>query len=332
MPVTPNVGVETYDSLLSTTLRNYASKLEDVVFSKRPLLKWLKDGNRFSNKDGGAAITIPIIYGLNDTVGSYYQYDTISTAPQDGITAAQYDWAQIAASITISELEVAQNSGEEQVINLLQAKTMQAEESLAEKLDYMFFGNGSGNSGKDFLGLKAIVSATDSAYGSASLGGIAAASTTTRADASSFSYWASQVNSTAEALTLAALSDNFNDCSAGTNDFPDLALTTQVLWQAYEALLQPQQRFQNAKVAEAGFANLMYRGSTVFWDVYCDSGYWYNLNSKYISLVTLKNKWMQTTPFMRPPNQDIKVAQIISYGQLTTNCRFKHGVLTGKTA
>lgn len=332
MPATPNVPVDSYTSLLSTTLRNYTPKLEEVVFSKRPLLKWLKDGNRFSNKDGGAAITIPIIYGMNSTVGSYYQYDTISTAPQDGITAAQYDWAQMAASITISELELAQNSGSEQVINLLEAKVMQAEESFAEELDYMFFQDGSGNSGKDFLGLGAIVSNTDNAYGSAALGGIAASSTTTRADGTSFSYWASQVDTTAAPLTLAALSDNYNDCSAGTNDFPDFALTTQTLWQAYEALLQPQQRFQNSKSAEAGFQNLMYRGSTVFWDAYTPASHWFNLNSKYLSLCTLKNKWMSSTPFVRPINQDIKVAQIISYGQLTTNCRFKHGKMTARTA
>lgn len=332
MPTTPIVHQDTYDSILSTTLRNYAPKLEDVVFSKRPLLKWLKDGNRFGSKDGGAAITIPIIYGMNDTVGSYSMYDTISTAPQDGITAAQYDWAQLAASITISELEVAMNSGEEQVINLLEAKIMQAEESISETLDYQFFQDGSGNSGKDFLGLKAIVSATDSAYGSAALGGIAAASTTTRADASSFSYWQSNADALGGSLTLAALKSNYNGCSAGTNDFPDFALTTQTLYEAYEALLQPQLRFTNSKQAEAGFQNLLFEGSTVFWDAYCTSGYWYNLNSKYLKLETLKGKWMQTTPFMRPPNQDIKVAQIISYGQLTTNCRFKHGVITGATA
>ena len=332
MPATANVVRDTYDSLLSTTLRNYAPELTDVVFSKRPLLKWLKDGNRFQNEDGGAAITVPIIYGLNDTVESYWMYDTISTAPQDGITAAQYDWASLAGSITISEMELAMNSGEERVINLLDAKRMQLEETMAEVLDYQFLQNGSGNSGKNFLGLKAIVSASDNAYGSASLGGIAASSTTTRADGSSFSYWSAQVETTSEALSLSRLSDNYNDCSAGTNDFPDFALTTQTLWQAYEALLQPQQRFQNAKSAEAGFQNLMYRGSTVFWDAYVDSGYWYNLNSKYIALKTLKNKWMSPTPFVRPPNQDIKVAQIICYGQLVTNCRFKHGLLTGKTA
>lgn len=331
MPASPNVTVDAYDSLLSTTLRNYSSKLTDVVFSKRPLLNWLKTGDRIKNKDGGAAIVVPIIYGLNDTVSSYYQYDTIATTPQDGVKAAQYDWAQMAASIAIHGLEEAQNAGAEQIIDLLDTKRMQAEESMAEKLDYMFFQDGSNNSGKDPLGLAAIVSATDTAYGSAQLGGIAASSTTTRGDASSFNYWQSTVTNVAGALTIGTLSNLYNTVSQGTNDFPDLSLTTQTQFQNYEGLLQPQLRFSNPSQADAGFQNLLYKGSTIFWDVYAPSGTWFMLNSKYITLYTLKGKWMTTTDFYRPPNQDARFAQILSYFQLTTNCRFKHGKLTGLT-
>lgn len=329
MPVTPNVAAESYDALLSTTLRNYAPKLEDNVYTKRALLAWLKGKDRVKNKDGGVAITVPIIVGLNDTTSSYSGYDTLNTNPQEGITAAQYDWAQYAASISISGIEEASNSGTEQVIDLMEAKTMQAEESIAEKMNYMFFQDGSGNSGKDFLGLKAIVSATDSAYGSAALGGIPAASTALDASGASFSYWQSNATAVGGLLTIAQLSTSYNAASRGTNDFPDLMLTTSAQFTKYEGLLQPQLRFSNSKSADAGFENLMYKGATIFWDQFCTSGYWYMLNSKYIALNTLKGKWMQTTDFVKPPNQDAKFAQIISYGQLTTSCRYKHAVLTG---
>lgn len=334
MPATPTIAIETFDALISTTLRNYAPKLEDNVFTKRAFLNWLKSKDRVKNKDGGTAIVVPIIYGLNDTVASYSGYDTLSTAPQEGITAAQFDWAQYAAAISISGIEEAANSGASQVLDLLEAKTMQAEESIAEKMNYMFLQDGSGNAGKDFLGLSAIVSTTDNAYGSAALGGIPAASTSTDAAGASFEYWKSQTGGSG-ALTIAMLSTLYNACSRGTNDFPDLMLTDSATYSGYEALLQPQLRFSNSKSADAGFENLMYKGATVFWDAFLaassGSRKWYMVNSKYITLNTLKGKWMQTTDFVKPPNQDAKFAQILSYGQLTASCRYKHGVLSSLT-
>lgn len=329
MPATPNIAVESYDALLSTTLRNYTPKLEDNVFTKRALLNWLKSKDRIKEKSGGVAITVPIIYGLNDTVASYSGYDTLATTPQDGIGAAQYDWAQVAGSIAINGLEEAENSSVEQVIDLLDAKRMQAEESISEKFNYMFFQNGSGNGGKDFLGIKAIVAATDVAYGSAALGGIAASVSALDAAGNAFEYWKSPTAAMGGSLTIAAMSGLYNDASRGTNDFPDLFLTTSTVYEQYEALLQPQLRFSNSKSADAGFENLMYKGGTIFWDNFCTSGVLYMINSKYIALNTLKGKWMKSTDFVKPPNQDAKYAQILSYGQLTTSCRYKHGFLTG---
>lgn len=332
MPATPNVPLDTYDALLTTTLRNYSPNLEDNVFTQRALLNWLKSKNRIKSKDSGTAIVEPIMYGLNDTASSYFQYDTIATTPQDGITAAQYDWSQYAASIAISGLELAQNRGEAALINLLDAKRKQAEGTISEKFNYLFLQDGAGNSGKDCLGIKAIVSTTDSAYGSAALGGIAAASTTTRGDGSSFNYWQCySPETTTETLKLSKLSHSYNGASAGTNDFPDVAMTTQTLFETYESLLQPQLRFSNPQQADAGFQNLMYKGTTVFWDIYVPSGFWYFLNSEYLTVYTLAGKWMETTDFYRPPNQDAKFAQIISYFQMVTNCRFKHTYLSNKS-
>ena len=120
---------DTYDALLSTTLRNYRKKLEDNIFLKHPLLMWLNDKGRRKTQNGGYQIMIPLLYGENTTVQNYDKYDILDTTPQEGITTAKYDWKQLAISIAISRKEERQNSGEHQLINLLEAKLMQAEES-----------------------------------------------------------------------------------------------------------------------------------------------------------------------------------------------------------
>lgn len=311
----PNVN---YDEILSTTLANHMPKLVDNVFSARPLVYFLKQAGQVRTIAGGAKIVLPLLYGQNSTAGSYASYDSIDIDPQTGITSAEYSWKQYAASIVISGIEEAQNSSEEQIIDLLEAKTFQAEETITEKFDEMFItGDGTGNGGKDWLGLEALVK--DS---TGTVGGI---------DASTDTWWQSYVEGTAGALTLADLRTGYNSVSVG-NDQPNVVLTTQALFEAYEDLLQPQERFMDSKTADGGFQNLLFKGAPVVYDNYVTAGDVFFLNTKYIRLVGHSDNWFKPTPFVRPNNKDARYAQILCYGELTVSNRSRQGVLTDRTA
>jgi len=311
-------GNTSFDELLSTTLANYRDQLTDNIFTARPLTNFLMDKGRIRMLDGGTKIVEPLVYGTNDTVGSYAGYDTISLTAQTGISAAEYDWKQYAASIAISGIEEAKNNGEAAIINLLEAKIMQAEESMREGFNQMFFADGTGNSGKDWLGLAAIV---DSA---GTVGGINRAT-------SGNEFWQSYEEGTAGALSLADMSTAYNTVSVG-NDHPDMVLTTQTLFEKYESLLQPQLRYTDAKTADAGFQNLLFKSAPVTYDVHCQSGTMYFLNSKYLTLVGHTGKWFAQTDFVRPENLDARYALIMCYGNLTCRNAAKQGKLTGRTA
>jgi len=311
-------GNANFDELLSTTLANYRDQLTDNVFNARPLTNFLMEGGRIRMLDGGTKIVEPLIYGTNSTVGSYSGYDTISLTAQTGISAAEYDWKQYAASIAISGIEEAKNNGEAAIINLLEAKVMQAEESIKEGFTTMFFGDGTGNSGKDWLGLVAIVDSTGA------VGGI------NPADAGN-SFWASYEEGTAGALTLADMATAYNTVSRG-NDHPDMIVTTQTLFEKYESLLQPQLRYTDTKTADSGFQNLLFKAAPVVYDDACTSGTVYFLNSKYLTLVGHSGKWFSQTDFVRPENLDARYAIIMCYGNLTCRNRERQGKLTGRTA
>jgi hypothetical protein len=268
--------------------------------------------------NGGTKIVEPLIYGQNDTVGSYSGFDTIALTPQTGISAAEYEWKQYAASISMSGIEEAKNNGEQEIINLLEAKIMQAEESLREGFNQMFFADGTGNGGKDWNGLANLVEATGS------VGGIDPAD-------SGNSFWASYEENTSTALTLAQMSTAYNSVSVG-NDHPDVLLTTQTLFEKYEALLLPVLRYTDSKTADAGFQNLLFKSAPVMYDVHCPSGVFFFLNSKYITLVGHSGKWFQQTEFIRPEDLDARYALIMCYGNMTLRNRAKQGKLTAKTA
>jgi len=311
-------GNTNFDSLLSTTLANYRDQMTDNIFTARPLTNFLMDKGRIRMLDGGTKIVEPLVYGLNGTVGSYSGYDTISLTAQEGMSAAEYEWKQYAASIAISGIEEAKNNGEAAIINLLEAKIMQAEESMREGFNQMFFADGTGNSGKDWLGLAAIV---DSA---GTVGGI------NRATAGN-EFWQSYEEGTAGALSLADMATAYNSVSVG-NDHPDMVLTTQTLFEKYESLLQPQLRYTDAKTADAGFQNLLFKSAPVTYDVHCQAGVMYFLNSKYLTLVGHSGKWFEQTDFVRPENLDARYALIMCYGNLTCRNAAKQGKLTGRTA
>ena len=258
-------GNASFDALLSTTLANYRDQLTDNIFTARPLTFFLTDKGRIRMVDGGTKIVEPLIYGTNSTVASYSGYDTLSLTAQEGISAAEYEWKQYAASIAISGIEEAKNNGEQAIINLLEAKIMQAEESMKEGFNQMFFGDGTGNSGKDWNGLGNIVEA------SGTVGGINRATVGNE-------FWRSYEENTAGALTLADMSTAYNSVSVG-NDHPDMVLTTQTLFEKYESLLQPQLRYTDAKTADAGFQNLLFKAALVAYDGHAPAGAVFFVNS-----------------------------------------------------
>jgi hypothetical protein len=305
-----------FDNLLTTTLANYRSTLTDNVFTARPLTYKLMENGRIRMLNGGTKIVEPLIYGQNSTVGSYSGYETLSLTPQEGISAAEFEWKQYAASIAISGIEEAKNNGEQEIINLLEAKIMQAEESMRESFNQMFFADGTGNSSKDWNGLGNLVESGNT------VGGI---------NSSTYTWWASKEDNDAVALSLADMSSLYNNVSVG-NDHPDLLLTTQTLFEKYEALLQPQLRYTDTKTADAGFQNLLFKAAPVMYDVHCTAGVFYMLNTKYLTLVGHSGKWFSQTPFISPEDVDARYALIMCYGNLTVRNRAKQGKLTAKTA
>ena len=310
-------GNSNFNELLSTTIANYRDQLTDNVFNARPLTAHLMDKGRVRMLSGGTKIVEPLIYGENNTVGSFSGYDTISLTPQTGVSAAEYEWQQYAASIAISGIEEAKNNGEEAIINLLEAKIMQAEESMKEGFNAMFFSDGTGNGGKDWLGLEALV-------GTSAVGGIDPA-------AAGNGWWNSYVESTAGALSQADMTTAYNTVSVG-NDHPDFILTTQTLFEKYESLLTPQLRYTDTKTADSGFQNLLFKAAPVTYDVDAPAGTMYFLNSKYLTLVGHSDKWFTQTEFVRPENMDARYALIFCYGNLTVRNRKKQGKLTARTA
>lgn len=312
-----------FDNLTATTLERYfnSGKATDNIFSRTAVLDWLNRKAKIQVQGGRRAI-MPVQGATNSTFQNYSGYDTLTPAHDEILDNAEYDWKQSAIYVPISGIEKAKNAGQSQHINLLKAKVENAEMTAAETFEDMLFnatGAGTGgfswSSTKEWPGLAVIVDDTDFA-------GI---------DGTTETWWQSYLDEASpdEGLSLRDLAHAYNSVSFGA-DKCDFEVTTQVLYEEYESLLQENQRFLNADTAKAGFDNLMHKGGTVVWSDYTPAESWYFLNSRHIKLVVLDGKWMKFNGFIQPYDKDAEYALILSYGTFATDGRRYLGKMTGR--
>lgn len=310
-------GTGQLDEIIATTFDKVKAKLADQITVELPLLAALNSKGSVT-EDGGKRIVRPVLYALNDTVGSYDGYDQIDTTPQDGFGEAVYDWKQYAGSVTIDGRTERLNAGSAQIINILTAKIEQLRVSMEDDLNSMLWGAGTGNSSKDFLGVQAIVE------NSGTLGGI---------DSSTETWWVSRTDTAMDLTTIDGVQDlsNMYNGLRVAKSYPDFSFTTQAVFQAYEALAAPNIRFEGKMKADLGFESLAFRGSEVLFDADAPASEWYFINSKHLEFVKHRDAWLKMLPFQSPINQDAKTALVISMGELVTDVRRAHGVIESIT-
>lgn len=307
------------DQLVATTFDKVAPALADQITKETALLAALDSKSKVTT-DGGLTIRRPLMYALNNTVATYSGYDVLNTTPQGGIGFAEYQWRQMAGSITISGEEERKNSGGPQIINLLQAKIDQLRLSYEDVLNQQLFGDGTGNGGKDFLGLQAIIN------DSGTLGGI---------DSANETWWRSVVGAAVNLTTSAGvkgLNAVFNSLVLNGSK-PDFEFTTQANFEAYEQLASVNIRFQQTRMADMGFESIAHKTADVVIDTRVPApggsggGYWYFINSDHLEFVQHAQAWLKRLDFQRPYNQDARTALVISMGNLITDMRRGLGVI-----
>ena len=312
-----------YDDIFTTTLEKRSKKLADNVSKNNALLSRLSAKGKIRTIDGGSKILEELEYGEGDMVW-YGGYDTINYTPKQLFTSAEYALKLCAVPVAISGEDKLKNSGKEQMINLFEKRIENAEKTMKNKLSAALYGDGTGSSGKEIGGLRLLVA---DAPETGVVGGI---------DRASNEFWRNQ--SVSAAVTsdniLAKMDEIYLKCCRGT-DKPDLIVADNVMYSTYEQALQPNQRFTDPKLAEAGFTTLKFKGADVVFDGgqggACPSKHMYFLNTDYIYLRPHKDRNMTVIGGDRMAiNQDALYRIIGWAGNLTMSNAALQGVLIGE--
>ena len=250
----------TITDVIATTIQNRSGKLADNVTNNNAILRKLKAKGNVRPFGGGNVILEEIMYTDSSTINanSYSGYELINISPNSPISAAQFSIAQYAGAVTMSGLEMLQNSGEQAIIDLMEGRIKVAEGQLMNRIDYDLYQDGTGNAGKNLTGLAAAV--VDA--GTGTYGGIARAT---------WAFWANQyyrgVTDGGAAVSAANIQQYMTTlalrCVRGNNR-PDLWVADNTYYGYYVNSLQAIQRITSdngSGTAGAGFGpNLRFFG------------------------------------------------------------------------
>ena len=142
--------------------------------------------------------------------------------------------------------------------------------------------------------------------------------------------WANLVDTTNGVSNIArAMTRMYGACTVD-NDQPDLIVTTQAIYDAYETSLQANKRFAGADdIANAGFGGLRFKNATVVVDSHVPDGQMYFLNTNYLDFKVHKERNFAFEDFKRLEGSDNLQSRLFWMGQLVcTNPRMQ-GVLGG---
>lgn len=319
--------------IISTTIQSRSGVLADSVTKNNALLYKLKQRGNVKPFSGGNVILQELMYNdaTTQNAGSYSGYDVIDITPNSPISAAQFDIKQYAAAVSISGLEMLQNSGKEQIIDMLEGRVQVGEAQLMNQISAGVYSDGTGNGSKDITGLATAVSITPT---SGTYGGI---------NRATWTFWQNvKFDATTDggaAATSANIQSYMNRVAVQLvrgMDRPDMIVAGNDYYRLYLESLQAIQRITSEDSAAAGFTSLKYMGAGLNCDVFLDGGIggqlatdrMYFLNTKYIFLRPHRDRnFVPIGGDRQSVNQDATVRLIGWAGNLTCSGAQFNGVL-----
>ena len=313
--------------IIATTIQSRSGELADNLTQNNAILQRLQQKGNVRPFSGGNVILEEIMYddSATNNANSYSGYEVLNIAPDSPISAAQFKIAQYADSVTMSGLEMLQNSSKEAIIDLLDGRMQVSEARLLNRISGDLYGDGTGNGGKNLDGLGAAVAAVPT---SGTYGGI---------NRATWTFWQNQITTGATSANILASMTTAAIKQIRGTDKADLIVAGNTMYTYYVGALQSIQRIAAEESGAAGFASLKFYGGGTSADVVLGGGYgsqetatyMYMLNTNYIFLRPHKERnFVPIGGERQSINQDAIVKLYGWAGNLTTSNSFLQGLLT----
>lgn len=315
----------TFTELVTTTFRKHRKEIADQISNNNALLFRMNKSGRKETVDGGLSLVEPLDYAENVTYQRFSGYDVLNMAASDVISAAEFQWRNVAISVSASGEELRKNSGDALILRLAKARLRNAVRTFKNNFSSDMYSDGT--LANQVNGIQALVSDA----GTGTVGGI---------NSTTWTFWRSILQSAAAplqgggAVTVSASTIENSmmlplwlTVTRG-NDKPDLIIADLNYYSFFEASQTPIKRYMTSDEAVGGFLSLKYKSADVVFDG--DSGvpanHMYFLNTDFLKLIVHPDADMTEVPEMRSINQDATVIWMLWMGNLVCSNRSLQGV------
>ena len=265
----PNIS-----ELATVTIESRTRSLADNMSDNNALLMKMKEKGKVKTVSGGRTIYQELDYADNSTYTRFSGYQPLNVQPSEVFSAAEFDYKQASVAVTVSKLEELQNSGKEQMIELVSARVNNAENTFMNMLCADAYSDGTADGGKQIGGLASLVAASPS---TGMVGGI---------NRANHEFWRNIAESGATSGTIKTEMESLWVQLVRGNDKPDLIVAGNQMYTWFLTALQDQQRFTDARMANMGFTNVKFQTAPVVLDGgvggNCPTDVMYFLNCNYI--------------------------------------------------
>ncbi len=340
-----------FDAIFSTSVINAKKRITDQISNSNPFFYEMKKNGQYEeDNSGGPLIQEDLLYALTPT-DSYDGYDTLNTTPPEGITAAFFQWRQTATPIAYSELERKKNKN--RIVNFIETRIKQSELGAIDFFSKAIFQGNIPVGGASAANLYA--ARTSSVNGSYAVDPLwlfmqkdptlstTPYNTVGNIDQSLNSWWRNRTKDFTSVSTnigfLSAMDNLYNTCGIGPGGAPDLIIVDQITWEVWRAAYYAVYRRTAESENDYPFPNFKFNRAKVVWDENMPNvsaattdpttalgGTAAFINTQFMKIRFEGETDFIKTDFIRPANQDAKVAHILWMGNITINQRRKLGV------
>lgn len=274
-----------------------------------------KKGQRF---DGGQQIEAPIFYDKFVSGGAFEDRDALTVTNNQVVTAATYQLREYFVPISVSDRDMAINSGKAAVMSFVKQKINHGRDQIADILGTDTQASNSGGKELEGLGLAMSTSST--------LGAVAPAAAP---------IWKANIlAASSNIMTVLKLQTVLGQCTFGASR-PTLIISNQACYDKFSTFGDTVQRIVDTDMASVGIAQLNFRGVPWVVDSHAPGGgggatnnVVEFINEDYTQLWTAKGWDFKTEQMARTQSAAVQYYMVWWKGNWTYHSRRHLGELT----
>lgn len=245
-----------YGQLLTASVARRSRQVQDIVYNSTPLMSILREKGRIKTKRaGGPELRIPVEFDKLEAQW-FTGYDKIAITPKELLNSAVFNWSRIVAPFSLNGTELLYNSGEEEVIDLMEFYIDAAEKSAKESMEVAIVGDGTADGGRQLIGLGGAIPVLPNTgiYGGIDRSTVTNWRTSTfnivSGDVAGYTAW--------DVTTARPIIERISLQRSRNGRYADLLIADALAYEPVSASFVAHQRIVSERLGKLGFAGLTY--------------------------------------------------------------------------